>query len=352
MSILFEKLKQQLENQLPFACYCKPNSDKIIALVQKTDALFEFDDFISGFAFVSFDNEHRYLIPENQSDIYFEKVSISNFIFSDNANFEFKETDRINFESIVKKALLEIENGTIEKVVLSRKELISMTNFDFELAFNKLIINYPTAFNYIFYHPKVGFWMGASPEQFLKIENNLIKTIALAGTKLNTGLECFKWNKKEINEQKIVADFIVNNLKKFTNNVSKSEPYSVQAGSLIHIKTEIKAEISDVNNIMEIINSLHPTPAVCGFPKEIAKDFILKNEGYEREFYAGFLGEWNKDFLTYKERNSDLFVNLRCMKIKENHAELFMGCGINEGSTPEKEFVETVNKSQTMKKVL
>ena len=82
MSILFEKLKQQLENQLPFACYCKPNSEKIIALVQKTDALFKLDDFSSGFTFVSFDNEHRYLIPENQSDVYFEKVSISNFIFS------------------------------------------------------------------------------------------------------------------------------------------------------------------------------------------------------------------------------------------------------------------------------
>jgi len=352
MSILFEKLKQQLENQLPFVCYCKPNSEKIIALVQKTDALFELDDFSSGFAFVSFDNEHRYLIPENQSDVYFEKVSISNFIFSDKTNFEFKETDKINFESIVKKALSEIERGTFEKVVLSRNELISITNFDFELVFNQLVSNYPTAFNSIFFHPKVGFWIGASPEQFLKIGDNLIQTIALAGTQLNTGLEYFKWKKKEINEQQIVVDFIVNNLKKFTNKVSESDPYTFHAGSLIHIKTDIKAEISDVNKIKEIINFLHPTPAVCGFPKDTAKEFIFKNEGYEREFYAGFLGEWNKDFLTYKEGNSDLYVNLRCMKIKENYAELFMGCGINKGSIPEMEFVETVNKSQTMKKVL
>ena len=352
MSILFEKLKQQLDDKLPFACYCKPNSEKIIALVQKTEDLFELDDFSSGFAFVSFDDEQRYLIPENQSDVYFEKISISNFIFSENTNFEFKETDKIKFESIVKKALLEIEKGTFEKVVLSRNEIVSLTNFDFELVFNKLVSNYPTAFNSIFYHPKVGFWMGASPEQFLKIENNLIQTIALAGTHLNTGSEDFKWEHKEINEQQIVSDFIFNSLKKISNNVSKSEPYTFHAGSLIHIKTDIQAEIKDANEIKDIINSLHPTPAVCGFPKEIAKEFILKNEGYKREFYSGFLGEWNKDFVIFKEGNSDLYVNLRCMKIKENHAELFMGCGINEGSIPEKEFIETVNKSQTMKRVL
>ncbi|MEI7509457.1 MAG: chorismate-binding protein, partial [Flavobacterium sp.] len=50
--------------------------------------------------------------------------------------------------------------------------------------------------------------------------------------------------------------------------------------------------------------------------------------------------------------NCDLFVNLRCMKIQEKNAELFIGCGINKGSIPEKEFLETLNKSQTMKKVL
>lgn len=354
MSLLFQKLKQQLDNELPFACYCKPNSDKIIALVQKTDALFELDDFTSGFAFVSFDDEQRYLIPENQSDIYFETVSISDFIFPESRVFEIDEKEKINFENLVKKALLEIKNGTFDKVVLSRKEVVSISNFDFDfdLVFNKLISNYPTAFNYSFYHPKVGFWMGASPEQFLKIENNLVKTIALAGTQLNTGLESFKWENKEIEEQKIVSNFIVSNLKKFSKSVSKSEPYTFKAGSLIHIKTDIQATIVDKSDLKKIINSLHPTPAVCGFPKEVAKQFILENEGYKREFYAGFLGEWNKEFTSFTEGNSDLFVNLRCMKIQENQAELFIGCGINKGSIPEKEFVETVNKSQTMKKVL
>ena len=77
MSFLFQKIKNQFNDKLPFVCYCKPNSDKIIALFQKDDELFELKNDDWGFAFVSFDNEKRYLIPENNSDIYFEIVSTS-----------------------------------------------------------------------------------------------------------------------------------------------------------------------------------------------------------------------------------------------------------------------------------
>jgi isochorismate synthase len=352
MSALFQKIKEQLNNQLPFVCYCKPNSDKIIALFQKNDALFDLDATISGFAFVSFDDEKRYLIPENQSDVYFETVAISDFNYPKNSDSVFEETSKINFETLVEKAVHEIEIGTFEKVVLSRKETIFLNDFDLELVFNQLLANYKTAFNYCFFHPKVGFWIGASPEQFLKIEDSILKTVALAGTQLNTKSQDYVWADKEINEQQIVTDFIVKNLVVFSDSIAVSKPYNYQAGSIIHIKTDIEAVLLHQSKLDEIVVTLHPTPAVCGFPKVKAKQFILDNEGYNREFYAGFLGEWNKDFLTYKKGNSDLFVNLRCMKIENIKAVLFVGCGINKGSNPTKEFMETVNKSQTMKKVL
>ena len=109
-----------------------------------------------------------------------------------------------------------------------------------------------------------------------------------------------------------------------------------------------------------LINKLHPTPAVCGLPKEEAKDFILKNEGYHREFYTGFLGELNmpaeegiKD-----NKSTSLFVNLRCMKIQphskggNNSAIVYIGGGITKDSDPENEWKETVAKSEVMKKVL
>lgn len=352
MSILFDKIKKQLAKQLPFICYCKPNSEKIIALLQKNDTLFDLYNSDSGFAFVSFDNEKRYLIPENESDVYVESVVWDDFIVSNNKQFPIDLIVKEKYEKLVLKAVQEIDNGTFEKVVLSRNEIVPILDFDLELVFSKLLCNYSNAFNYVFFHPKVGFWIGATPEQFLKIENKNIKTVALAGTILNTGLEIFTWSEKEINEQKIVADFIIKNLKKYSKNVIFSKPYNFKAGSLTHIKTDIEATFENQSDLEKIIALLHPTPAVCGFPKEIAKAFIIQNEGYKREFYAGFLGEWNKDFLTYKQNSSDLFVNLRCMKIEKGQAKLFVGGGINNGSNPEKEFFETVNKSQTMKKVL
>ena len=67
---------------------------------------------------------------------------------------------------------------------------------------------------------------------------------------------------------------------------------------------------------------------------------------------GGFLGEWKKDFETYKPNQSDLFVNLRCMKVENKEVQIFVGCGITKDSIPENEFFETVNKSMTMLKIL
>ena len=86
--------------------------------------------------------------------------------------------------------------------------------------------------------------------------------------------------------------------------------------------------------------------------QDTVKQFILENEGYDRDYYSGFLGELNIDLVTFKTQQSDLFVNLRCMKINNSKAQLFIGCGITEHSIPHDEYIETVNKSMTMKKIL
>ncbi|WP_395052297.1 chorismate-binding protein [Flavobacterium sp.] len=359
MSEIFKKAKEHFNSRLPFVVYCKPNSDKTIALFQKNDDLFELDSTSqSGFAFVSFNNLKRYLIPDNYCEVYFENNNATDFIISSNIENSYTEIDKVNFEKLVQKGVDSINNNQFEKVVLSRKESVELQNFDFENAFKKLVSYYNEALKYCFYHPKIGLWIGATPEQFLKIEEDKLKTVSLAGTQLSIDNQEVIWSKKEIIEQKIVTDYLVYNLSKFSDSVEFSEPYTIKAGTLSHIKTDIEAKISDKNDISKIINLLHPTPAVCGFPKQEAKDFIIENEGYDREFYSGFLGEWKKDFLTYRENQSDLFVNLRCMKIEIalnlaiTQAKIFIGCGITKDSSAKNEFVETVNKSITMKKAL
>ena len=112
---------------------------------------------------------------------------------------------------------------------------------------------------------------------------------------------------------------------------------------------------------------MHPTPAVCGLPKGSAKQFILKHEAYNREFYTGFLGELNCETTIAPRsgrrnienrayaitRNStQLYVNLRCMQLKNQQAIIYVGGGITESSNAESEWEETVSKSLVIKSVL
>ena len=99
------------------------------------------------------------------------------------------------------------------------------------------------------------------------------------------------------------------------------------------------------SSLKDLIRKLHPTPAVCGLPRDKAKEFIIKNENYNREFYTGFLGE-------ITNTDSSLFVNLRCMKLEENIANIYVGGGITKDSNSKQEWLETVSKTQTMKSVL
>ncbi len=348
---LFQKVANQYTKKLPFVVYCKSNSDKFIGVFQQDDSLHLIEDFSeSGFAFVSFNGEEKYIIPVDTSDIYVDKVSTDAFYLSNSIDFIIPDLEKESFKTLVKKGVEAIKNGDFKKVVLSRSEVHKMPNLDIELLLKGLQFNYPNAFNYCFYHPKIGLWIGATPEQLLQKEDLKIKTVSLAGTQLFS--ESIVWESKEKQEQQFVTDFIVASLKEFCNEISVSEPYTYKAGTIAHIKTDIKTKLISKNDLGKLISKLHPTPAVCGLPKDVAKQFIIKNEGYNRKFYTGFLGELNIDCLTFKKENSDLFVNLRCMDFENNLATIYVGCGITKDSNAENEFIETVNKSMTIRKIV
>ncbi|MES2747651.1 MAG: chorismate-binding protein, partial [Bacteroidota bacterium] len=285
-----------------------------------------------------------------QSDVFIEKIVSDVFYVSKESTPVSNESEKQNFEDLVTKGIKAIENKEFQKVVLSRKETMAMTDLDIEQVMSSLHFNYSNAFHYCFYHPKIGMWIGATPEQFLQVENDQVKTVALAGTQLFS--ESLSWENKEKEEQQFVTDFIVESLNLYAQNTSVSQPYTFKAGTIAHIKSDISANLNSKNDFGKLIHLLHPTPAVCGLPKDAAKQFIIENENYNRKFYTGFLGELNIDFRTFKKENSDLFVNLRCMEIENNLATIYVGCGITKDSIPEKEYIETVNKTMTMRKVV
>lgn len=351
MKKLFDKLQDQLQQNLPFVIYSKPNSDSTIGLFLDSDKLSVLDDFSdSGFVFSPFDGQEIIFFPKENYEILsvnnqFEAIELNNSVAIKSEDEEAKRS----FENLVEKAVKTIQSGICEKIVVSRKEIVNTPNLNIEESFKKMLQLYPTAFKYCWFHPKVGMWMGATPEQFLKIDNNELKTVALAGTRLQSEIET--WGEKEKIEQELVTNFIVENIQKYSKTVITSRPYTANAGNLQHIKTDILALLENQSELRNIVEVLHPTPAVCGYPKDVAKAFIIENEGYDRSFYAGFLGELNTVALEAR-KSSDLFVNLRCMQILNNKVVLYVGCGITTDSNPENEYWETVNKAVTMKKIL
>jgi isochorismate synthase len=348
MISLVDKIVLQHQQNLPFVLYSKPNSDTVLGLFQQNDTLYEVNDFSEkGFVFASFDGIQNYFIPEKESEQWSEDWLSNPEAFSNKEMVADNDlVAQTNFQDLVGKGIQAIQNKEFQKVVVARKESVTLEHFDLVSTFKKLVTQYRSAFVYCFYHPKIGTWLGASPEQLLKATANSFETIALAGTQKDTGTATVSWPQKEQEEQQFVTDYIVSKLKDSGAEIQVSDAYSVKAGSLWHIKTDISGDFGPALDLQKAIQLLHPTPAVCGVPKAVSKAFIVANENYNRSFYTGFLGELNRNFA------SDLFVNLRCMQIENNQAHLYMGCGITKDSDPEKEWKESVNKSMTMKRIL
>jgi len=348
-AIFFGKVREHLYREFPFVIYRKPDSERTIGLFQNNAVSNVVSDFSEkGYVFAPFNGNKAFVIPENDSAIFSSEISIN--ASKNKVEFPINETSKSGHLTLVQKGIDAIQNQQFSKVVLSRKEIVEFDEFDLENTFKTLLELYPTAFSYCWFHPETGLWLGAFSEQLLKVRQNELHTMSVAGTqKWHDG--DIIWQEKEKEEQQIVTDFIVENLSSFSDGMLISEPYTLKAGNIGHIKTDIKANLTSDTKLSNIISILHPTPAVCGMPKEKARQFITENENYDREFYSGFHGELNKDFLT-GVKQTDLFVNLRCMKIENNQASLYIGGGITKDSIPENEWVETVNKAQTMKKVL
>ncbi|TAE60303.1 MAG: hypothetical protein EAY68_10395 [Bacteroidetes bacterium] len=131
----------------------------------------------------------------------------------------------------------------------------------------------------------------------------------------------------------------------------------MNVGNLYHLKTIFSVNLNEIlfeNLTSTMLHLLHPTSAVCGMPIELAKKFIHNHEKHNRKYYAGFLGILNMQELN-ENVDSDIisiYVNIRCMQIKELEATLYAGAGITQDSNPESEFQETENKFATLLRFL
>jgi len=330
----------------PFVLYKKPVSGQLHIWQQQNNRLYTASDIHqNGFFMHPFDKTANPVVffpaeKSNQQTFLIREFTLNTTTSIKLDSLTIDEVAQQEHIKKVQSALEIISCNKVKKIVISRRQKVSFESFDSLNAVLKLMQTYENSMVYLWHHPQVGTWMGATPELLLRRQNNTVKTMALAGTLPVTDNQPVNWQSKEINEQQIVTDEIVSVLKKYSEQINISKPTTIYQGHLAHIKTDIEADIEPAA-LSNLINDLHPTPAVCGLPVVSAKKYINDIEQYDRDYYTGFLG-------IHSLNQTDFYVNLRSMSIFEKHLQLYIGGGIVAGSYPDKEWRETIIKSQIL----
>ncbi len=336
------RIHDALRNELPVVAFRKPDSAEVEVYFQKNDTLYTATDWSQkGFVFAPFLKE--------ETTVFIPKEESTTFIFqgekgTTNAGEKAINPTLTNHLEMVAKAVECIKTSNLEKVVLSQVLKKPLETDPVEL-FKRLLLHYPSAFVYLWYHPKVGMWLGATPETLMQMKGTTFQTMSLAGTKSKETNTHPKWSAKEYEEQSIVTAHMESVLQALAD-LEIGETKTVSAGRLWHLQTEIRGRLKSGVRPSEIVALLHPTPAVCGTPVKKALDFINEYEPHQRSFYTGFLG------IVEAQDELELFVNLRCVQLVDKEAHIYVGGGITKDSVPEEEWKELLHKAQTMVSVL
>ena len=241
----------------------------------------------------------------------------------------------------------QLTEGRFQKLVLARSAFVSGNVQSPVALFRKACQLYPYAFVALVTTPGSGTWLMATPEILLEEKDGLWHTIALAGTmEAGESLAQAAWSTKNIVEQRYVATYIMQCLECFADDIREEGPVTVRASNVVHLRSDFHFSLPDVRQIGTLLQALHPTPAVCGLPKDEACAMIVRNEAAPRHYYSGFCGPLQTDAGTH------LFVSLRCMQLLSDGYRLYAGGGLLPDSVEEQEWLETEAKMQAMRQLI
>ncbi|MDO4164981.1 MAG: isochorismate synthase [Bacteroides sp.] len=349
-----------LERKQPFAVYRLPGDKHPRLLTQTEGTVRQMYDLTElngqqGFVIAPFrtdkqtpivliqpDRPGQLLLPDREEEDEDED-------WRTQVNDVFRSTASPEYAKCFSTFIQALRNDTFDKLVLSRKLTVARNRADSSLSalFRAACKHYTYSYTYLCYTPQTGVWLGSTPEIILSGEHETWNTVALAGTQpLLHGELPRTWNEKNRKEQEYVTTYIRRQLLALDIHAIENGPYPAYAGALSHLKTDFRFTLKDNRRLGELLKVLHPTPAVCGLPKEEAYLFIQANEGYDRRYYTGFIG-WMDP-----QGRTDLYVNLRCMNIGEQELTLYAGGGLLPSSELEDEWQETEKKLQTMRRIV
>lgn len=263
--------------------------------------------------------------------------------------------DRRGWWRNIRAALRLFAQKSLEKVVLARK-----SEFEFSDNLNPLQMlqllqqTEPTAYYFCFQPLKNYAFIGGTPERLYRRTGGEIISEAVAGTRTrgqtaeeDAQLEhALLHSEKELREHRFVVNSVRETLQRICSQVFENPKIFVLKLSRVqHLYGKIRGVLRSDATDREILNLLHPTPAVGGVPKNIAREKIAELEGFDRGWYAGPIGWVGQDA-------AEFAVAIRSGLVAENKLFLYSGAGIVAGSHPEKEWEEIESKIGNFLKAL
>ncbi|MGL5699936.1 MAG: isochorismate synthase EntC [Kluyvera sp.] len=256
------------------------------------------------------------------------------------------------FLDMVARAAALTATPEVDKVVLSRLVDIDADRpLDSGALLERLVAQNPASFNFHVPLPDGSVLLGASPELLLRKEGEHFSSLPLAGSarrQPDDVLDREAGNRllaseKDRHEHELVTQSMQRTLAPRSLSLSLPEtPQLITTPTLWHLATPIEGQAKATENALTLACLLHPTPALSGFPHQVAKQLIAELEPFERDLFGGIVGWCDA------EGNGEWVVTIRCARVNANRVRLFAGAGIVPASSPESEWRETGVKLSTM----
>lgn len=252
---------------------------------------------------------------------------------------------RLIWKETVEQARQKIAFDEFKKIVLAREVNIKLHREPCPTyMLNHLRNEYPTCFTFMVRMNRDAVFLGCTPEKLVSLRSSFILTDGLAGT-ISRGKTATEdtilerrllQSDKDLVEHGFVVEAIGERLRDITNNIAfPSQPGIRKYQNVQHLYTPITASLNKNVSPFDLIEKLHPTPAVGGFPREIAVRHIQSLEKIDRGWYAGPVGWINT------HGRGEFCVAIRSGLLHQGHARFFAGCGIVASSDPQSEWEET-----------
>jgi isochorismate synthase len=258
------------------------------------------------------------------------------------------------YGAMIEAALAEIAHGTFVKVVPARRSMLEADRaFDPHHILLLLDDSYPECNRFALERNGTVF-LGATPELLIEKRGRIVRTEALAGTKPR-GLpsddelvkESLLGDDKERREHAHVVSAIVDSLRECrVNDLVVAATGLRSLRNVHHLCTPIQGALEADQHVLRLLAGLHPTPAVCGLPRDRAARFLAEHEPVHRGLYAAPVGWFDA------AGDGEFWVAIRSALICQHRAWLYAGAGVVAGSVPHKEYHETSAKLRAMLSVL